>query len=401
MPRRTVAALVVIGGLALTGCGDPEPDVPTAPNTGISPVAGAWTRLADSPLSPRENPAIAHVGHSVVLVGGYTGPPCPPAADCGIPPDTTASDGAALDLADGTWRSIADAPRPVGASSPTAVIDDTVYVLTGRYLLAWDSRSDTWSELAPPTRIGWASLVADAQGETPRLVVASGSDENGVEPDQAYDPASGKWSVLPPNPLRPSFDRTLLSTSSGLVLTAKPIAPGGGPADPALVHAAVLPPGATEWRTLPPAEDQLGGWSWTWSGTRLVDPTPGGADGGKVNNYGRTIPFGGALDPATGTWSHLDDVPDEYSGGWSVEALGGRYSAVQGWVYDDGDASGDGRGWTRLDRPEGAPPEPGRAVWADDLLVVVGGSDWGDLEEPDDWTPANVWSGGTWAYRVD
>lgn len=48
--------------------------------------------------------------------------------------------------------------------------------------------------------------------------------------------------------------------------------------------------------------DQVGG-SWTWTGQRLVDPTLGGADGGQVNNYGRVIPYGGRLDPATGDWS--------------------------------------------------------------------------------------------------
>jgi hypothetical protein len=402
MPRTVLATLIATGSvLATAACG---PSVVTPADPGSAPAAGTWTRLPDSPLSPREGGAVAHVATPgsdlAVFIGGYVGPPCPPNADCDVPAGSTASDGAALDLETGTWRTIAEAPRPVASYSSAAVIGDTVYVLTERHLLVWDASDDAWTELDPPTRPAWGTLVADTEGDAPRLIVTGSSDEYGVQPDQVWDPVTGTWSGLPTDPLRPSFDRYLVPTSAGLVLTAKPIGRDGGPADPALVHAAVLPPGAQEWRALPRAEDQLGGWYWTWTGTRLVDLTLGGADGGEVDNYGRTIPYGGALDPATGAWSPLEGTPDELTGGWTVDAVGGRYSAVQGWIYDDGDAAGDGRGWSRLDRPEGAPPQPGRAVWAGDVLVVSGGADWDGPDEPDEWTPENVWSTGAWAYRV-
>jgi hypothetical protein len=224
-----------------------------------------------------------------------------------LPEDTTASDGSAYNLDSGIWQPIADAPRPVAAHSSTAVIDDTLYVLTNNHVLAWDATQDTWTELDPPMDPQWANLVADTHAGQPRLVLAAGSDENGIHPDQVYDPADGTWSQLPANPLRPSFDRVVISTPSGLVLTAKPIRPDGGPEDPALVHAAVLPAGASTWRLVPSSGDQLGGWYWTWTGQRLVDPTPGGADGGQVNNFGRTIPYGGALDPSTGDWIPLKE----------------------------------------------------------------------------------------------
>ena len=73
--------------------------------------------------------------------------------------------------------------------------------------------------------------------------VASGSDENGVQPDRVLDTSTGEWSTLPEDPLKPSFDRMITATPEGLVLTAKPIQADGSPANPALVHAAVLPPG--------------------------------------------------------------------------------------------------------------------------------------------------------------
>ena len=409
------AALVAgLSALTFAGCGtvpaDPGPDA-TRGSAGVSPqaasgefAAGTWTRLPDSPLSPREAPATAYVptddGDLAVFVGGYTGPPCPPNADCVIPEDTTASDGSAYNLDSGIWQPIADAPRPVAARSSTAVIDDTLYVLTNNHVLAWDATQDTWTELDPPMDPQWANLVADTHAGQPRLVLAAGSDENGIHPDQVYDPADGTWSQLPANPLRPSFDRVLISTPSGLVLTAKPIGPDGGPEDPALVHAAVLPAGASTWRLVPSSGDQLGGWYWTWTGQRLVDPTPGGADGGQVNGFGRTIPYGGALDPSTGDWIPLKDTPRESTGGWAVEALGGRYNAVQGWVYDDGDGE-QGHSWTRLPKPDGAPTEPGPGVWVGDVLIVSGGADWDGPDESAEWTPQNVWSTGTWAYRAD
>lgn len=413
---RSFAAVLVAGmsALALAACGtspaDSGPD-PARASEGVVPAvargefaAGRWTRLPESPLSPREAPATAHVptddGDLVVFVGGYTGPPCPPNADCVIPEDTTASDGAAYNLDSGTWQPIAPAPRPVAAYSSTAVIDETLYVLTDNQVLSWDAKRDTWAVLHPPTKPQWANLVADNHAGQPRLVLAAASDENGTLPDLVYDPADGTWSQLPANPLRPSFDRLLISTPSGLVLTAKPIGPDGGPEDPALVHAAVLAPGASTWQPVPSGRDQLGGWHWTWTGQRLVDPTPGGADGGHVNNFGRTIPYGGALDPTPGDWQPLRGTPQEFTGGWPVEALGGRYNAVQGWIYDDGDA-GRGSSWTRVTRPDGAPDEPGRGVWIGNVLIVSGGADWDGPHEPEEWTPQNVWSTGTWAYRAD
>lgn len=404
--RHPLLPATALAAVVLSSCGPSADQASRTPGAGprsastrAELTAGEWTRLPDSPLSPREGSAAAHVpspdGDLAVFVGGYTGQPCPPNADCVIPEAATASDGAAYNLGTGAWEPIADAPRPVPSYSPTAVIDDTLYVLAGGRVLAWDAGDDAWTVLEAPVAPGWAAL--EAHGDA--LVVVSGSDENGIRPDQVYETGTGTWSRLPSDPLKPSFDRVLVATPAGLVLTAKPIAPDGGPEDPALVQAALLPDGEDRWRTLPSPGDQLGGWHWTWTGRRLVDPTPGGADGGEVNNFGRTIPYGGALDPATGTWTSLRGTPDEFTGGWPVEAAGSRYSAVQGWVYDDGDAR-QGSSWTRLEQPGGAPGEPGPGVWVDDMLVVAGGADWDRPDGPEDWTPENVWSSGTWAYRA-
>jgi hypothetical protein len=142
-----------------------------------------------------------------------------------------------------------------------------------------------------------------------------------------------------------------------------------GSEKPSVVRAALLPRGSDQWRLLPDS-DQPGGWRWTWTGERMLDPTLGGADGGETKGYGRTVPNGGTLDPATGTWQRLPHPPAALSGGWVVEALAGPLAAVEGWIYDDRDET-----WTKLSRPEGAPPQPGSAVWAGDQLIVMGGVD--------------------------
>lgn len=399
--RISVRALAVTACLVLTaGCGmvagpgmggvDPRGQSPAPSLVSPEPVAGRWVRLPDSPLSARENPVVVRVGDEVVVVGGYAGPPCPPYADCGRNRSDLRRDGAAYDLATGTWRQIAPAPRALPEMASTAVVDERLYVLAGESVLVWHGAADSWTELPLPGPAGWPRLVADG----PRLLVVSGTDEYGVRPDRVWDTRTGTWTTLPADPLRPSFDRVVTATPDGLVLTAKEIAPDGGPADPAPVRAALLPPGEHEWRTLP-VSDQLGGWRWSWTGRRLVDPTLGGADGGETNNYGRVIPYGGRLEPATGTWSLLPNAPEQGTGGWPVEAPGGPLVAAEGWVYDDARST-----WTRLPRPVDAPTTPGPAVWVGDVLVVHGGAEWNGLDDPENWVPERVWSSGVWGYRA-
>ncbi|GGO77755.1 flagellar biosynthetic protein FliO [Nocardioides deserti] len=384
--RPALLALVLLATV-LVGCGEREGEGRAPSGAG----AGAWERVGRAPLSPREGAVVAHVGDEVVLVGGYAGQPCPPTADCAYAQEPE-RDGAAYDLASGTWRPIQDAPRPVLPSSSRVVVGEDLYVLVDGDLLVWHSADDTWDEVSVPGRNDWAALATDAD----RLLVVSGSDEGGRVPDRVLDTRTGRWSELPEDPLVPAFDRTIVPTDAGLVLTAKRIGPDGQPANPALVQAALLEPGAATWRTLP-GSDQLGGWHWSWSGTRLVDATLGGADGGEVNAFGRTIPYGGRLEPATGRWSPLPDAPPEDwtdDSAWRVSAVGGRLVASGGWVYDDARET-----WTRLSRPAGAPAEPGPAVWAGDVLVVHGGTDWGDDPSPGQRSAADVWSTDVWVYR--
>lgn len=373
--RRLLLPVLVLSLSALPACAEGPAQSP-AP-TSAAPV---WERLPDLPLTERDGPVVVWTGAEVLAVGGNVGPACPPGADCVTP--TSAVDGAALDVATGTWRRIADAPRPIPPYSQRALVGDLLFVKADPALLAYDLVEDRWQEVQARVN-AWYDLVADGD----RLVLVSGSDEQGVRRDLAYEPSTGAWSRLPDDPLGPSFDRRIVSTSRGLLLQAHDLvdSPGAG-AHPSYIEAALLDRGTGTWRTFGPS-DQLGT-TWSVVGDRAVALSLGGSDGGGDDpdgDYGRWIPSGGRLDLVTGTWSRLPRAPKEGSGGWPVEAPGSRLIAGEGYVYDDA-----GETWLRIPPPSGGPDAPGPAVWVDESLVVVTGHRQGDPGERSN----QVWAWG-------
>jgi hypothetical protein len=377
-------ALPVLLLLTLLGCG--QATVVQSPGPGQR--EDTWVRLEDSPLSPRLGPVSGYVDGRAVFVGGDTGAPCPPGADCSAGPEY-AVDGAAYDVEKKTWTPIADAPVGIPDQAPHAVVGRHLFVRVEGQLLDYDDGHDAWTTLKiPGAAPDWFSLTVDAG----RLVLTSASDEEVKQPDRVLDTRTRKWTALPEDPLGPSFDRAITATDRGLVLTAHRMDSSGHPDDPALERAALLPRGADTWTRLP-ASDELGGGRWTWTGSRMVDPTPGGSDGGETNGYGRTIPNGGVLDPGSGTWSRLPNPPSEDSRGWPVDASHGEVIAAGGWLYDD-----DAHTWTTLTRPPDGPSSPGSAVWAGATLLVLGGADRGAADESDKYTAERLYSTGFWAH---
>jgi hypothetical protein len=212
-------------------------------------------------------------------------------------------------------------------------------------------------------------------GSADHYFTARGSDE--ASPDDGarvhvLDVAAGTWDLLPPDPLGPSFDRVLAWTDAGLVVLAKKLVPSPGSADgPAFVRAAIFANGA--WVRFPDL-DCIGGWTWHWTGTRLICPQLGGADGSEINGYARVIPFGGRLDPVTGEFAALPNPPVPQVPPSLLEAAGsGTRLVSQGQLYDDSTGS-----WTALDLPPGGKWIEIAGVVLDDRIVVVGGYDEAD-----------------------
>ncbi|HVF19273.1 MAG TPA: hypothetical protein VNA14_03410 [Mycobacteriales bacterium] len=312
------------------------------------------------------------VGGEVLFLGGSDSPLCPPNADCAVGPEPR-RDGAAYDVAKDTWRRIADAPVGLQLGAQTAVLARTLYVLLpdpGRNstrLVSYDLDADAWATLpAPPA--GYRSLVATGRDVVAYLGTDEYADAHG---DYALDPTSGAWRALPDDPLSPSFDRTMVWTGGRLVLVAPKLVPSPGGADgPSWLRAATYDPSTSTWRALPETKQVISGdLSPVWDGTRLLNPSPGGADGGETNGYGRTLPHGGRLDVETGRWSPLPETTLERRVGRGVTAVSPAYAALGSIVLD---VAADR--WLALpDRPDAV--EQGHAAqWVGSRLVVWGGA---------------------------
>lgn len=387
MRSSALLTTTVLLGLALSGCAsDPVGSTTEASPTsgGVATVSPAeWTRVPDPPLTPRAAAIAVALGTRLLVVGGDDGPPCPPNADCTATPDAR-RDGALYDPDGETWEPAAAAPVGLLSQDRHVVAGEVLFVLTEDGLVSYDAEADRWARHPAPEH-EHRDLRLVAIGDRPAVVAGERATDSPV--DEIYDRDSEQWTHLPLDPLGPSFDRVFTDTPAGVVLTAKSSVRQPNATGPAVVRAAQLSPDLQAWTALPDS-DLIGGYRWAWTGERLVDPTLGEADGGAVNNWGRSLPYGGILDPDSETWGRLPGAPAAYSGGRLVEALGGPVSASGGWLYDDRAES-----WSELTAPPGAPPLPGPAAWVDDHLFVVGG-------QYDDRTGEDGLSGAVWMLTV-
>ncbi len=342
-----VAAVAVAGSVVATGLRADEP----------AGRVGQWHELPTAPLSPRASAIVVWTGREVLVVGGATRV-CPPNADCASDPAASLRDGAAYDPATDSWRSVATAPAPVSSEDEWAVADGRLVVRTG---------GTDWY-LYDPADNAWQSVPADVQGQGywlsglgPRVYTPT---HHGI----AYlDVRSLTWTRLPPDPIRPALsDRTVTATTAGVVATGYDSTQPHDGIKPSLVLADIWD--GTSWRRLPPS-DQLDS-SFSWTGARMVDPVPFSENGGQVNGWGRDIPMGGTLDPATGTWGPLPAALKGDAHGWSPGGAGGPWFAVAGQVFNDDTGQVE-----TLPKPDGAPDLDMSADWADGRLVVFGGVD--------------------------
>ena len=361
-------ALVALMPLALLAgaCGD-ERLTPAAP--GDPP---RWTQAAEPPLSARHGPLLAWTGAEVLVLGGHTGPACPPNASC-VHLDDVARDGAAYDPAADRWRPLSDPPLDLDRYAGHVVVDGRLVVGDDHVWWSYDPQGDAWTRLPDPGgRVGWPEAAADGRVYT--------HVRNRV---QVLDLAAGTWSELPPDPVTPPLtDGTVFATDAGVVLSGvnydEP-----APDEPTLTQADLWD--GTAWRRLP--RTGMIGPLYHWTGRRLVGAEIGGADGGQVNGWDRWYPFAGALDPRTGEWSKLPGVPgydDLDQRAWRVEAAAGPLVVTDGLVYDDDHGS-----WSALGRPRSTIQQDVTGVWAGGRLVVLGGSDrdFDPVREAWVWTP--------------
>jgi hypothetical protein len=362
----------LIAAALLSGCAA-QPPALTAGNP--SPAESAWAKLPESPLSARHEATAVWVEDRFVVVGGWSGPPCPDSASCVEPEDPAHRDGAAFDPSTAEWHPIADAPIPVSGWN-SAVLDGQLYLLTGAEwrddspvaVLRYDPDADTWTEFpAPP--VDHAALLAGSG----MLFAISGSDELEPARDFIFDAAAGSWAELPDDPLGPSFNRSGTVLDGELILTAKDLVESPGSEEPSLARLARLSADLAEWTAMPDTET-IGGNPVAVSGL-VVFPGTGGADGGEVNNWGREYFFGGIYDPSDGSWM---DLPSPPAGGLPglILTLGDR-TLVGGHLLEPRSGS-----WTELPAlPAGERRSAATAAGGEWILVWGGSTQTDNLDD--------------------
>ncbi|MFZ0530900.1 MAG: hypothetical protein WAL91_10215, partial [Propionicimonas sp.] len=292
--------------------------------------------------------------------------PCPPNAGC-LAPTQVLRDGASYEPATGTWRRIADAPVPL-EQGPAIVVGERLYYQVGygqrSRVYAYEPATDAWSAVATPRGLG--TLVAAGD----RLVSIHAGDEEAGGFDERYDAAADRWTRLPDDPLGPSFGRDAVWVDGVLLLTAHDLVANPGSERPSVLRLAELDLDALTWRLLPDSEVLTGGG--VAVGDLVVFGGLGSADGGAVNNWGRSYPMGGLYDARTGAWSDLPplDAGEGVKQSWRDASLAGDRVLTSGHLLDPA-----ARAWTVL-----SPPPPGNlegqtVVTGPAGILVFGGWD--------------------------
>ena len=236
--------------------------------------------------------------------------------------------------------------------------------------IAYSAETDRWKRHPlPPARAQGRRGIAQA-GD--RIVAYATTDERGDRADFVFDPAADAWSELPRDPLSPSSSRVMAWSGEELVLFAHEPVPSSGER-PTLTQAAALDPVSGVWRRLPDSE-LLGAGPWVPVDGRLMNPALETADGGAVNGWGRTYPYGGILDVVKSEWLSLPDPPragaDMAAG--VITPSRGYFFSDRGWVLDTATST-----WMELPPIDEEAFVTGRTVVAaGSRLLVFGGVRW-------------------------
>jgi len=197
-----------------------------------------------------------------------------------------------------------------------------------------------------------------------RLFVLDKYVDESSAPVQVLNLATDTWSKLPPSEHRPAIDdRTVVATSSGLVVMGGDLSPrqAGNRSQPALAEIW----DGSRWRRS--QSDQAAGLDWHWTGQRVIstyrltkrDSTRGG----------RHVFRASAFDPATVAWTQLPWLPPRQHGLLEDTAASAAAHRVlsRGYLYDD-------RTGTSLPIKQPSAWGDRTQVLTNDAIVLVGGA---------------------------
>ncbi|MEI2778707.1 MAG: hypothetical protein V9G19_22615 [Tetrasphaera sp.] len=361
----------------------------------IRPQIGSWQRLPDPPMAPRQLARAVTVDGRVVVLGGRA-----EARSCryenNSEPPPPEPDGAILDLASRRWTRISVDPRDVVARACVAA--SGLVVAGGGDDRPWaglDPVGGSWHRFSAAP-LPWATPRA---GDDRYAYFVRGTDEDleseadAVNPTPArvaiLDVRTGDWTLLPPDPLGPSFERSLAPTPAGLVVLSKQLTVTHDPVWPRFLRAAIYR--HRQWETLPPLRC-IGTGQWQWTGRRLVLAALSWGRADVPQDPRGDSPFHGWLDPVSGRSGPLRGVPQADGSPTSHDLAGAEKNLILAseWLYDDATET-----WTAV----GSLPRPHTTGHATTLaggrIVVVGGFlDSGGCDDPDGLTNASWISSG-------
>ncbi|WP_110207744.1 hypothetical protein [Nocardioides daejeonensis] len=341
----------------------PATDSGTPVPSAALPVGGAWRPMAASPLSPRHASLAVWTGSEMVVVGGLTDFVCPPTADCATDGEPSA-EAAAYNPATDTWRTLPDAPVPVGRISGSWSVREEG---EGGDLIAWSGgevvvvHDDDLFTLDPDGGTWKRRSVTEAPAGvmpagSPDLLVAASYDKStraAERTDWVLDPATGVRTWLPPDPFGESYDRSIAWLDGRFWLLSMDGSRHFGASEPTPSRLAVL-------------ED---------SGWQVIDEeTPGvvygqrlGSDDGRLIVPPTADADGWRFDPKTDAWEAL---PAPGASGCPLPAVG----TGSRWVSGAGGLLVAGSDVRRVPSCEQTFAQAAVAVWAGDELLVWGGA---------------------------
>jgi N-acetylneuraminic acid mutarotase len=258
--------------------------------SGASTVPGNWHRLAPEPVALPYGDNV-WTGRQLIVFGRV------PLTKQTYNPSKNAA--IAYNAATNSWRTL---------SPPTqrgAVAGCCQAVWTGKEMLvfganlAYDPTTNTWRPLprsVPSGIVLWTGREAIGWG--------GGCCGDASSSGAAYNPASGRYRVLPRSPLAPSQRPLGAWTGHELILLVSGFDPDGTPYPARLARAAAYDPATNSWRRLPPlpARSLRFATGAAWDGHELLVV---GAGSGMRRSY--------AYAPATNRWRQLASMPVDRS----------------------------------------------------------------------------------------
>jgi hypothetical protein len=246
--------------------------------------------------------------------------------------------------------------------------------------------AEVWAALpsGPESRVGHSAVWTGRQ-----MLVWGGQQVGGTafrNDGLAFDPATARWSSIPAAPLEPRSGQATVWTGSRLIVWGGEVQ-GADIGSRSFANGASYDPGTGRWTPLPPSPLRSRGLhSAVWTGTRVLiwggARLESGEAGEEEDEGGALLADGAAYDPATNDWTPMAKAPLEARAGhvavWTGREMivwGGASTEENGVAFADGAAYNPASDTWRRIAP--APVRPGgrfTAVWTGGRMLLWGGA---------------------------